>query len=307
MAGWMLMAACLPAVTALAEVMDRVLAVVNDDVITQRDLERVLVAALPSGELEQLHPGDAAWREALQQLVEERLIVQAAKRAGLAPNQEEIARRFDEMKQRFGSEQAYRAALAEEGLTETELQARYADQWLMQRVVEQEVRAKLRVTPTEIAQEYAQHRDAYQSQPAALVRMILIKPKEGETSDAAKRRAEQIGRQAQAGVDFSDLAKRYSQGPNADEGGSLGYLEAGELLPALDAAVQQLKPGQISNVIEANGGWHMLKVEERRAGTTADEAAVQAKIEQRLLKQKFERAFGDWVAKLKAAAYIVMK
>ena len=174
---------------ASAEVMDSVVAVVNDDVITQRELERALVAAdRPELDVADLTPDHPVWRRAVEQLVEERLIIQAAKRAGLAPDEAAVEGRLQQMQANFRSVEEFHAALADEGLTTEELKVRYTEQWLMQRIVEREVRAKLRVTPTEVAREYEAHRDTYVQPAAWLVRMIVIKPQQGEAADAARRR-----------------------------------------------------------------------------------------------------------------------
>ena len=134
-------------------------------------------------------------------------------------------------------------------------------------------------------------------------RHILIKTSKIATDEQAKTRLEQLRQRLVHGESFEDLAKRYSEDVSAPQGGDLGWLTPGETVPAFEQAMNTLDPGQISEPVRSQFGWHLIRVEERRNKNMEDEfKRMQAR--QALFQRRVEPAFEDWLSRLRGEAYI---
>ena len=134
-------------------------------------------------------------------------------------------------------------------------------------------------------------------------RHILIKTSKIATDEQAKSRLEQLRQRLVHGESFEDLAKRYSEDVSAPQGGDLGWLTPGETVPAFEQVMNTLQPGQISEPVRSQFGWHLIRVEERRDKNMEDEfKRMQAR--QVLFQRRVEPAFEDWLNRLRGEAYI---
>jgi len=107
-----------------------------------------------------------------------------------------------------------------------------------------------------------------------------------------------------SGADFAALAKRYSEDPNAADGGAMGWIAQGDLMPELDTALFSVPVGSVSEPIQTRLGFHLVKVEERRTASDLSVADANRAVYQRLYQQKFEAAMKRWLTELKSRAYI---
>jgi len=144
--------------------------------------------------------------------------------------------------------------------------------------------------PVQVTQTHARH--------------ILIKTSAVMTDDQARQRLEQIRqRVVNGGASFSDMARQYSQDANAPQGGDLGWVNPGEMVPAFEQAMNALPVGGVSQPVLSPFGWHLIQVEERREHDVSDELQrMQAR--QILFERRAEPAFEDWLAQLRNEAYI---
>lgn len=287
------------------EVENRVVTVVNDEVLTQLDVEVALFdqAGTPLAKL----PTDARAQAAVQQLIEERLILQAAKQAKVTVEDRMVEDRLAVARQRFPSDTAFDDALMAEGLTRAMLRARYRDNLLMQRVVEQEVRAKTVVTPNEMARYYAAHPEEMRSAPRVKARHVLVRITPERSSAEALSMIEGLRRQIGGKNTFADIARASSEGPEAPQGGDVGWVTPGQLRPELDEMLFRLEPGVVSDPILTDVGYHLVVVDEREPVQTWSFEQVEASIREKLMRQKFEQKLAKWLAELRAKAYIVVK
>ena len=302
-----LSASLLPPVTAgAAQVENKVVAIVNDEVMTQLDLEVALFdqAGTPLAQLSH----DERVQAAVQQLLEERLILQAAKQAKVTVEDRTVEERLAAARRRFESDTAFDDALMAEGLTRAMLRARYRDNLMMQRVVEQEVRAKTVVTPNEMARYYEAHPDEMRSAPRVRARHLLIRTTPERPSAEALSVIEGLRRKMGDGkTTFADVARVSSEGPEAAQSGDMGWVTPGQLRPELDEALFRLQPGIVSDPILTDVGYHLVQVNEREPVQTWPFEQVEASIREKLMRQKFERKLAQWLADLRAKAYIVVK
>jgi peptidyl-prolyl cis-trans isomerase SurA len=317
----------LPSV-AMAETSNRIVAFVNDEVITEGDVRGYMSAVLDQADAPKAPtPAQEAAlaQAALQRLIEDRLIVQEAKRLGLVVGQDEVVERLRAVKEQLQTKEAYEQMLDEAGVSEEQLKAKLRDQLLMRKGIDQAVRQTIRVSPAELAQATAAAAPPAEmaSAPAVggaasspldemLVWHLLVRTNEQRSPEEALALATQWREQAMKGASLDELARQHSEDQHAAEGGRLGWVRHGDLLPELDAALVTLKVDELSAPIRSELGVHVLKVLERRSSTASAAAAGGGAAasgpaltpEQQLYRAKFNAAMSAWVNGLKDKAYI---
>ncbi|CAM3997362.1 peptidylprolyl isomerase [Bordetella tumulicola] len=144
--------------------------------------------------------------------------------------------------------------------------------------------------PVQVTQTHARH--------------ILVKTSAVMTDDQARQRLEQIRQRViNGGASFSDMARQYSEDGNAPQGGDLGWVNPGEMVPAFEQAMNALPVGGLSEPVLSPFGWHLIQVEERREHDVSDDLQrMQAR--QILFERRAQPAFEDWVEQLRTGAYI---
>ena len=306
-APWVLLVAPLVGASLVfAETVNRIIAVVNDDVITEADVDDHLNSLLEQQDAgTNPNPGDLR-QAVLRRLIEQRLILQEAKREGIEVNTDEIAERLEEMKKRFDSEEAFQQELAASGLSKESLKEQIRDQLMMQRVIDKKVRSAIVVSPQEIAKELDTHPELAKSGDRVRASHLLVRVNEKRSEAHARALIEQINRELAQGADFSQLAKRYSEDSHAAEGGMMGWVAQGELMPELDAALFSLKAGERSGPIQTRLGFHLVRAEERRTASVLSLMEANHTIYQQLYQKKFQDAFQRWLADLMQRAYMRM-
>jgi len=135
------------------------------------------------------------------------------------------------------------------------------------------------------------------------VRHILIKTNEWMAESEAKKILLEVKQRIDAGADFAEQARQFSEDGSAAQGGDLGWIAPGETVPEFEAAMQKLQPGQISDVVQSGFGWHLIQVLERRnADVTVEQKRQRAHLALRAFKA--DEAYQDWLRQLRDRAYI---
>ena len=304
---WIVPILCLAAGSSVsAETANRIVAVVNDAVITEADVTTQFSAMRddPEGRL----PDDANPSEVqaaiLKHLIEQQVIVQEAKRAGIVVSPQEIKDRMDQFRDGFDSEEDFQRSLAEAGVTEDQLRQTVRDQLLVKRVIDAQVRAGLSVSPQEVARQLEQHPELAKPGERVRARHVLVRIGEHRSEDQAQALIQSLSEQLKAGADFAEVAKAHSEDQYREDGGEMDWMAQGELLPELDQALFTLPVGQVSDPIQTRLGFHLVKVEERRSAASLPLTEANAAIMQKLYQQKYQAAFVRWLNDLKRHAYI---
>jgi peptidyl-prolyl cis-trans isomerase SurA len=267
-------------------------------------------ALLEDGEAPPDDPEQAsAFREVvLDRLVEERLIIQEAKRLGLTADPEEVAERVQALRREFAPKERFEQMLREAQLTEEQLKTKLREQLLMQRAIDGQVRAAISVSPAELQQAaVSATRTEASSNPdeeEVLAAHLLIRVSEKRSVEEARQLIDQLTQRLLTGEAFESLARVYSEGPHAEEGGRLGWVKPDEMLPELASALSTLPPGQVSQPIQSALGFHLVKVLERRQKPPEDFPDSPEAAHHRLYQQKFANAMRAWLDTLKRGAYI---
>jgi peptidyl-prolyl cis-trans isomerase SurA len=257
------------------QVLDRIVAVVGDEIISDSELEIQLTLYVNQMGMEVTSEAQKSELKAemLEQMVNDRLLLLAAQKdttieVSSREVEEAVKEQLDRVRSEFTDEE-FKAQLKAEGLTESELKKRYREQTKEKMMTDRLIASKLSkvsVSTREVKDFYEMYKDSIPDQPEAvkLSHILLEIGPSSETLDTLKGKAERIRDLAEQGEDFARLASSYSDDPSGERGGDLGFFKKGDMIPKFEEVAFSLKPGEISDVVETQFGYHIIKVEERQ-------------------------------------------
>ncbi len=292
-------------------VLDRVVAAVNDEAITLSEVQEEGQPVIRKIFQDFLGPErdrrvDEAEQKLVDDLISRRLMVQVAKREGMLPSGAEVSGAIEDLKKQNNAadDARFQALLNAEGMTMDLLRRSVEERLAINRLLVRQIRSAIIVNEEEIRKYYDSHPEQFQRIPEAQIRHILIAVPAGGDEAAAKTKAEEALRKIQAGADFGEIAEHYSDSPTKEKGGELGAIHKGDLAPEIEGPAFSLPAGGVSPLIRTAAGWNIIKVEQVRTETVAPYAEVRDKIRDQLFQQRFDAKRADWVAKLRAQAFI---
>ncbi|MBW2350664.1 MAG: peptidylprolyl isomerase [Deltaproteobacteria bacterium] len=175
---------------------------------------------------------------------------------------------------------------------------------LAQEFLQREMGDKVKVTDDEIETYYNGHKEDFANLESVKARHILLKVPEGVNEKAwkeAESKAKDIKKKLENGKDFAELAKKYSDDPGTkDSGGDLGFFTKGRMVPEFESVAFSLKPGELSEPVKTNFGYHIIEVQEKKAASIKNLADVQAQIRQALQTEKQQKSQDALIEQLKA-------
>ncbi len=296
-----------------ADVLDRVIAVVNNDVITLSELQDSLAYYLYENKETAKSGDEGALKELLlRRLIDNRLQLQEAAREQIAADEAEVSEQMAELTKRFNvnTQAELEQVIKAQGLTLEGVKKRVQDQILVQKVVRRKVALRISVTEQEIERYFLENREKLETGLSYHARHILVPPDPPDAEagwEAARARAEAVWAKVRAGEDFAELARRYSQDSTAKDGGDLGVLKVGELASDLEGQILRLRPGEASAPFRSKLGFHIFKLEWKE-GLSGD-ALAQAKQQIRdiLFRQKYAARLEAWLAEIRKRAIIEIR
>jgi peptidyl-prolyl cis-trans isomerase SurA len=309
-------AAVLLCTSAQAEVADRIVAVVNDEVITLSEFNSAfepfranLVASLKGEEREKILADNRMLL--LNRIIDNLLIEQQARKAGIVIEEEELASTIkDLLSRRNISQDDLQKVLAREGTTVEMYKRGVREQLMRIRLLQKEIKAKVAVSDEEIGAYYLKHREDYEGKETVRIRQILLPlPKEEDPAEKEKIRtdAEAIRKLLLDGESFELLSAKYSQGSAAAAGGDIGYIEKGMILHEVEEVAFGLSLNQISGIIESSVGFHIIKVIDRRGAGFKSLESVREEIREKIDQEKMEKKFEEWMDALRTKSHIEIK
>ena len=260
--------------------LDHIAAVVNDEVVLQSDVdEQVFLFLQRNNTQPDSALVDTLRRQVLDQMISEKLIVAEAKKQGITAPAAEVERQVDQAisdaRQRLGSDEAYRAQLMKENLTEDKLREKYRSeverQMLAQRLVQKQLPPH-EVTQLEAETYFKANPDKFPKMPGQLRLSVIQIPVTAESSAVAQGRRDALAARKRivGGEKFAKVASEISQDPgSAKSGGDLGFFTRGSMDPAFEDAAFSLKTGTISEPVQSTFGWHIIEVLDRDTLRTA--------------------------------------
>lgn len=304
-------------VSARTELVDRVAAVVNGDVITQSEMleesgkfTQKIETQAPASEKETLLK--KAREQVLSQLIDKALLIQQAKKSGLIVADEEVDDAIANILNRTGmSLKQFQKDLTNHGMNEESYRKTIREQILISRLVNRQIRDKVVITDEKIVEYY---NTSFRNQPVPAGYRILqigITFNDAESPyksrEEAKSKAEEVRKSAALGKNFRELAKAFSTLPSARDGGDLGAFNRDELASFMREPIMKLKPGQVSEVLATPSGFQILKLQSIKEGDKIELPpldSVQEEIKDKLMQEESTRQYEAWLARLRSEAYI---
>jgi peptidyl-prolyl cis-trans isomerase SurA len=261
------------------ELVDRVIAVVGDTVLLLSDVQAAIQQMEAAGQRMPTEPAQrqAVFFDVLEDRIDDLLILEAAKQAGVSPQEqvlaEEVEQQIQQVLGQFGGEMNFQAALAAEGMTRPQYRQMLIDQARSQQMREQFLRQAMGnrtlplVSEEQIRQAFEARRGGLGQRPVrvTLQQVIVRTEPSDEARTEALQRAQEVLRELQGGGDFEVLARRFSEDPGSrEQGGDLGWFRPGRMVPEFEQVVFAMRPGMTSGIVRTEFGYHIIRLDRVR-------------------------------------------
>ena len=323
---------------AVAQVVEEIIARVNNQIITRSELARSKDQL--RDEIKQQNPNNADQlytekeKDVLRDLIDQQLLLEKGKDMGISGDTD-LVKQLDQMRKemKLDSLEALEKEAEKQGISWEDFKQTQKNRIITQKVIGQEVGGHLSLSPEEEQKFYDEHKAEMEQAEFIRLSEILIRPKPaaiapdpnaassgnaGQTApDAAAKQAEDaaalsaaedkakdIHKQLQDGANFEEIAKKYSDGPTAADGGALGIFERGKLAKELEDRTFAMKKGEITDVIRVKQGYAILRVDDHVMAGIPPMKDVLPRIQDALYYQKLQPALRAYLTKLREEAYI---
>ena len=294
------------------QIVDGIAAIVNGEVITYSQVralsaprEKLLRSQFTGNELE--NKLLELRQLALKDLIDRRLVIQAFKKESYQIPDHFVDQRMHEiMRDSFGGDRnTFIKTLEAQNYTLGEFKEKEMERMIVAAMRSHNVKTNSIVSPTKIEDYYRKHHDDFTTKEEIKLRLIMISgQKDTASAPAQKALAEEVLGRLASGAEFDRTAQVYSEDSTRDNGGDWGWIERNTLAAPLEKFAFNMPVGRISNIIEYAGNYYILKVEDKRGGTTRSLAEARSDIEKKLLQEEAQGIQERWIASLRAKAYI---
>jgi len=302
-----------PAVVS-AELVDRIVAVVNDEVISLYELDQVAEPYIEQVQGSQ-YPSDVerqlvfeVRQKVLSQLIDQTLTDQELERQGIHVDENEIDNAIERVKEsRYITDEQLRQSLEEQGITYGEYRDRIKKQILRARLVNREIKSKIVITDEDVRRYYEENREFYAGQTEYHLRNVFVRLNSFATeSDRSQARdfLEAVRRELENGASFEAVVERYKSSGAGIESSDLGFFKLEDLSRDLQQVLRDMRAGEVTPVLETGFGFQVVYVQEiaQNQGRTLEEAA--AEIENKLYNEVVDQKYQDWLQTLRENSHI---
>jgi peptidyl-prolyl cis-trans isomerase SurA len=302
---------------AFGKVVNRIVAIVNGEVITLYDVERESKPLVSNAAESYTGPDlDKAIyklkRRVLETMIDQKLAREQIQKIGIKAEDSDIDKAIEQIKRDNSlTQEQLIEQLKKEGGSLEDLRQKLREQVEQARLVDHQVRSRIVITDEQLKAYYEQNKDQFTDTAGTnRVRLknilIPIGQDDGKETVASKEKlAREVAEQIQSGASFEELAQKYSQGPGAAKGGDLGAIEFDDLAPYLKNAIAPLHPGQVTDVISGPYGFQIFKVEQKQtAGGVRSFEDVKEEIRKSFYNQQISEKYEAWLKELRETAYI---
>ena len=312
---------CLVAGWAFAgdTVIEEIVARVNSQIITRSELERSREQMLNEVRQQNVPETDPRVQEndknLLRDEIDQQLLVQKGQDLDITGDTE-LIKKLDEMRKQMNLEsmEDLEKAATAQGISFEDFKQNLKNNIITQQVIQREVGGHIQITGEEVKQYYDEHKAEFTRLEEVRLSEILIAPaaKAGEEPTeealaAAQQKAQQALAAVKGGKSFADVAKEFSTGPTAAQGGDLGYFKRGTLSKELEDKTFAMKPGEVTDVIRTKQGFVLLLVSERQTAGIPPVKEVEPRIQEAIYMKKLQPALRDYLTKLREDAFIDIK
>ncbi|MEQ1574901.1 MAG: peptidylprolyl isomerase [Vicinamibacterales bacterium] len=287
-----------------------ILARVNGEAIDKAEFEKA-VAAIEGQNQAPVPPDqrDQIFRGVLDQIISYKLLIQEARARKIEVPEPEIEQRIGQIRVQFPSEDAFKQAISQQGVTIEQLRADARSEMQVSKMLQTETEGKIAVKPEQVDAFYKENPSQFQQGERVRASHILIAFPQGADAAAkqqARAKAEGVLKEVKAGKDFAGLAKQHSQDPgSAPNGGDLNFFGRGQMVGPFDEAAFKLAPGQTSDLVESQFGYHIIRLTAKEPATTVQlDEKVRAQVQQFLENQARQQVTQTLLESLKAKGKI---
>jgi len=274
---------------------DRIIAVVNDDIITSSELKTADTKVFQS--------------TSLSFLIEKKLQLQAAKKKGVSVTNAEVDEALNDIKKmnKFTSEEEMKEALLKEGISIEDYKREITEQLIILKVVNREVKSKISVSDKDVENYYQSHKDSFKIQESIRIGYVNVPVKSSDSEDDVQKALIKITTilgDLNNNVSISELKGRYPDSGDINFISDLGFVKKGDLMPELENPAFSMNEGEISDVIKTSTGFYIIKKIEVKKTEYKSIDEVKDNIRDAVFQVKSESAYKDWLYNLKTSAYI---
>jgi peptidyl-prolyl cis-trans isomerase C len=205
--------------------------------------------------------------DVLESMINQELIFQEGTRQGYTADQELIDQEYELVRANFADQEQFEQALSQAGYTKQSLKDEIRRNIIISKYIEETVAPSVSVSEQEMQEYYDEHPEVF-TQPEQVKASHIIMTVEDPEDEAAKKQAlsriTEVQKRVEAGEDFAELARETSEGPSAARGGDLGFFQRGQMVKEFEEKAFSLEPGEVSDIVETQYGYHIIKVMDRR-------------------------------------------
>jgi parvulin-like peptidyl-prolyl isomerase len=298
----------LVATAAPAEIIERIIAKVNGDIITLTEFQERQIAAAKAARVSPDQIGTFLRENnarLLQEAIDEILLIQKAEDAGLGLRPEYVDEVVESIKEdnNIQSEEDFQAALAQEGLTLDDLRENIRKSMTQRMILQRDIEPKIAVSEEQLQEEYEKRKEADFTKPATVSLQEISIPDDA----GGLTLAQEIVQRARANEDFSSLARTHSAAPTAESGGDLGEISQGDMSPDLENVAFSLAVGEVSDPIRIGDGYRIVKVVARTGGSVVPFATAKERLRSAMMASRFQEAYDTYIADVREGADIELR
>lgn len=292
--------------------LDRVIAVVNDEVITWSELYKMMeneaseqLKSMPEEDRAKIFKANEPIF--LEKLIDFKLQLQEAKRIGLNVTQEEIKEAIENIKSKYSmTDKMLEENIKKEGLSMEEYKKLLSEQMLVNQYLNKKIRSKISVTDDEIKKYIEQNREAILQNESYKLRQIFFrKPAEDSERKNIEEKANLIIERLKNGEDFSKLAKEFSEDSSGQQGGDLGFIKKNILAKEFVEAISKIKTGEVTEPFWTEKGLHIVKLDDKTSIDNPNE--LKEITSKQLNEQKFFERYKSLIKDLREKARIEIR
>lgn len=297
---------------ASVEICNRIVAVVNDKVITLHELNGK-IKELTGAETFDLEKQDKeayidARRKVLDLLINEKIAQEKVKEIGIEVTPGEMDSAIEGIKKRNSwTQEDLTAGLNKQGISIEQYRNNIKQELEQMRLIEFEVKSKIIVLDETIKKYYDDHIDEFRSEEKVRLAIILLmkdNSSPGDETPSLTRKTEEIVSRLQNGEDFGELAKKFSQGPGAEAGGDIGFINTSQLDPRLKTIINNMDVGDVSKPMISPTGVQIIKLTEKQEEGAKTVEEVKGNIYEVLYNEEINERYSSWIKELREKAYI---
>jgi peptidyl-prolyl cis-trans isomerase SurA len=297
-------------------VVDRIVAVVNQEIITFSEIEKwsrpFLQEIQTEDRLERRERMQGVFRKILDRIIDEKLIEQEARKSGIRVTSKEIEGAIEDVKQKNKiNQEEFEKILAAEGLTLEAFKKELERRILRTKFVTSAVKVEQKAGEKELIEFFQENVNQYRvnaSYRPAHILFLVSQEATPEQIQGIRKKSQRVLERIKEGADFAEMAMAYSEdNASRKEGGDLGYFKKGELLPALEKEAMGLQVGEVSGPIRTELGFHILKLLDRKGGTPPPFEEIKERVQADYYERKWEKALEQFLGNLKEKSIIEIK